>query len=149
MVRQAIDHQRRAPNRERDRFEAYDQVWCVFDVEAPQPHPKLDAALRLASKHKVRCAVSNPCFELWLLLHFRDQFDYLTTADASRRLASCGCGYSPRAKHVDYASLEHSRLAAYDRAVRLDQRHDDGAAVQGRNPWTSVHTLVDALFSMA
>ncbi len=46
---------------------AYDQVWCVFDVDQ---HPKLRDALALAEKHQISVALSNPCFEFWLLLHF-------------------------------------------------------------------------------
>lgn len=105
LVEEAIDHQRHAPERESDRFERYDQVWCVFDVEAPQPHPKLDAALQLAEKHDVRCAVSNPCFELWLTLHVRDPTGYVTTDEAGRVPEACGCGYRRRAKQLDDDSL--------------------------------------------
>ena len=54
-----------------------DECWCVFDVEWPRHHPNLEKALQLADAHGVRVAVSNPCFELWLLLHFQDQTAYL------------------------------------------------------------------------
>jgi len=44
------------------------QCWCVFDVEWPRHHPHLSEARQLAQKSKVRLAISNPCFELWLIL---------------------------------------------------------------------------------
>ncbi|MEU4886344.1 RloB family protein [Streptomyces xinghaiensis] len=47
----------------------YDQVWCVVDVDQ---YRDFDEAGRLADEHEVRLAVSNPCFELWLLLHHAD-----------------------------------------------------------------------------
>lgn len=60
--------------------DAYDDVWCLFDVETP-PHGSLKPALSLASKNKISCAVSNPCFELWLLLHATPHNRYMTTSD--------------------------------------------------------------------
>ncbi len=45
----------------------YDHVWCVFDVDQ---HPKMKDALAFAEKHQINVALSNPCFEFWLLLHF-------------------------------------------------------------------------------
>jgi RloB-like protein len=62
-----------------------DQCWCVFDVEWPQHHPNLLQAVELARSHGIGLAVSNPCFELWLILHLREQSGFLTTADAERR----------------------------------------------------------------
>ena|SRR5437868_1491875 len=72
LVQAAIDHQKRAPNSAEDRYAAYDEVWCVVDVEAPKEHPGLTEALRLAKAGKVNVALTNPCFEIWILLHFTD-----------------------------------------------------------------------------
>jgi len=44
----------------------FDQVWCVVDVDEFQD---LDRAVKCATRHDVQLVVSNPCFELWLLLH--------------------------------------------------------------------------------
>lgn len=51
----------------------YSRVWVVFDTEAPDHvrRKQLPAALALAKKEKIRVAVSNLAFELWLLLHYR------------------------------------------------------------------------------
>ena len=49
-----------------------DEVWCLFDVEWPQNHPGLPEAKTKAERGGVRLAISNPCFELWLALHFDD-----------------------------------------------------------------------------
>ncbi|MGW7415647.1 RloB family protein [Streptomyces sp. NPDC054863] len=58
----------------RDRArEDFDEAWCVFDMDefVDVPQAVADAALR-----GVEVAVSNPCFELWLLLHFADHGAY-------------------------------------------------------------------------
>lgn len=49
----------------------YDEVYCVFDRDR---HPTFDAAVEACQSHrsKVFTAVSSyPCFEFWVLLHFK------------------------------------------------------------------------------
>ena len=43
-----------------------DQVWIVVDVDE---HSTLEDALKQCDRHGYHYAVSNPCFEFWLLLH--------------------------------------------------------------------------------
>lgn len=75
-----VEHATVVRDRHRDTF---DEVWCVTDVDEFDVAP----ALRHASHHGIRMAVSNPCFELWLLLHFADHTATLpNAADAIRRL---------------------------------------------------------------
>ena len=127
---------------------AFDQVWAVFDVEAPKPHTRLNAALERAGSLNVRCAVSNPCFEFWLLLHFQDWTAYLDNAGAREKIKKCPCQYSD--KDFDFASTWLTHQKAIDRAVKLHKRqitnHPDN--VIERNPWTSVHDLVNVLLNL-
>ncbi|MFL6074029.1 MAG: RloB family protein [Mycobacteriales bacterium] len=48
--------------RERENF---DEAWCVFDVDDFD----IAEAVAHARRAGIELAVSNPCFELWLLLH--------------------------------------------------------------------------------
>lgn len=97
-----------------------DECWCVFDVEWPQHHPHLKKAIALAREHGVSVAVSNPCFEMWLLLHFEYQTRSMTTADAVRRSRHFD---GRRGKRIDPSVyLPHRRTAAR-RAVDLKKRH--------------------------
>lgn len=50
----------------RARGEGFDEIWCVFDRDE---HPNLEQAMREARDSGVCTALSNPCFEVWLLLH--------------------------------------------------------------------------------
>src|SRR5580693_9982740 len=45
-----------------------DEFWCVFDVEWPRNHPGLADAIQQARANGIQLAISNPCFELWLIL---------------------------------------------------------------------------------
>ena len=124
-------------------------VWCVFDAEAPRLHPNFQQALDLACKNSFNCAVSNPCFELWALLHLGDQTAYVTTDEACRALELRRVGYSRRKKTLDYSALRPTLRDAIERAVKLDTFHGEGAPVAERNPSTGVWRLVEALFVSA
>ena len=61
-----------------------DECWCLFDAESPQHHPYLvESVNRAAETPGVHVAVSNPCFEVWLLMHFTDVARYLSTKEAT------------------------------------------------------------------
>jgi hypothetical protein len=141
LVRDAIKHR----DRERLAGDAFTQVWCVFDVESPEPHPSLDKATQLAERQGIRCAVTNPCFELWLILHFRDQRDPLTTKDACDHLMNLPCGYDKHGKAFNYALCRGRREAAAGRADAFATRYEDAVPLRDRNPWTSVQELFGAL----
>ena len=53
----------------KDSFETKDQVWAVFDRDE---HPNYPEAVELCRNRGIRVARSDPCFELWLILHERD-----------------------------------------------------------------------------
>ncbi|WP_405711560.1 RloB family protein [Streptomyces xanthophaeus] len=147
LVRAAVKHKERAARSAADRHEAYDEVWCVVDVEAPSPHASLDPAVALARKSGVRLALSNPCFELWLLLHTKEVSAYQTSAEAQKVLERDGaCGYAVQKKHLDYGKLcgpdGDRHIKAVERAQRLRAATELG---HRSNPWTDVDILVELL----
>lgn len=48
----------------------YDEAWCVLDVEKFGRNRQLPQALDMATQNRITLALSNPCFEFWILLHF-------------------------------------------------------------------------------
>ena len=52
-----------------------DQLWLVFDLDRWEEE-EISEVCKLAHQKGYSLAVSNPCFELWLLLHHRDLTDY-------------------------------------------------------------------------
>lgn len=122
-------------DRRADGFLTYDQVWCVFDVDQ---HERLSDALQHARDNEIRVAVSNPCFELWALLHFQDQ-----TAHIDRRKLRRLCKkYMPQYdKELPSAILVELRSQAKGRAAQLDQWHENRGTI-GANPSTGVYRLV-------
>lgn len=131
LVRWAID---------RSRDDEVDECWCVFDVEWPQNHPNLKQAVQLAENHGIRLAVSNPCFELWLILHFEDQTAFMNTCDAERR----SCELDGRTgKRIDANKYIPLRGQATRRAAKLARRHKlNGTLFPQNNPSSSMYGLL-------
>jgi hypothetical protein len=56
-------------------FPRIDEVWCVFDKEGRNCERNFKSAMQLFKLQstpdgkRLHCAVSNPCFEFWILLH--------------------------------------------------------------------------------
>ncbi len=56
----------------------YDETWVVFDSEQNLDTPQLNAALARARDLGIKVAMSAPCFEYWLLLHYVYSTRYMT-----------------------------------------------------------------------
>ena len=139
LVREAIEARARNPQ---DQGEV-DEVWCLFDVEWPQNHPNLDEAIDQAAQRDVRLAISNPCFELWLALHFAGQTAWLTTNDAGR-LRRDHDGSS--GKGLDGATYMSRRTDAARRARTLAAKHaGDGTDFPRDNPSSGMYQFLDAI----
>lgn len=55
--------------RTRDSFDKLFEVWAVFDRDE-HPVGQVPAAITQARKHSIGIAYSNPCFEVWGLMHY-------------------------------------------------------------------------------
>ncbi len=120
-----------------------DEFWCVFDVEWPRNHPGLKEAVQQARANNIKLAVSNPCFELWLILHFQDHAAWLDNNEA-RRLRRQLDGSSD--KGLDAAKYMPFTAYAARRAAELDRRHLQNSTVFPHdNPSSSMHRLLTAV----
>lgn len=120
-----------------------DQRWCVFDVEWPQAHPRLDQARQKAAGNDIRLAISNPCFELWLVLHYRAQTAHLSTDEAVRARRKLDGADDKHLSTDQYMELLDS---AVRRAQSLRKRHrDNGTPFPKDNPSSSFDLLIAEL----
>jgi hypothetical protein len=124
--------------KERDSFLRYDEVWCVLDVDE---HPKLNEARQLAGARGIELAVSNPCFELWMLLHFRDSPGARHRYHVQHMMREYVESYG---KHLDFEKLVSGVHDATRRARRLDE-DAEAEGEPGRNPTTGVYRLTDSI----
>ncbi len=142
----------------------FDLIFFVFDRDS---HPDYDDAIRLVQQFQlqrklkgktVAAITSNPCFEVWFMLHF----------EAFRKPCAVGGGKSPcgnlisllkrkpefgdyekgQGNHFEilYSRLPKARLNA---ALTLQQSREIGDREHHGNPTTFVHLLIDELEGVA
>lgn len=128
----------RAAKRAKDENLRFEQVWCVFDIDE---HPHVASAVQLAQQHGIQLAISNPCFELWLLLHLRESPGARHRHDVHDLLRERLPDYD---KHLRFGDFR----GGYDDAVRRAAALDADAermGETGRNPTTGVYRLTEAI----
>jgi hypothetical protein len=125
-----------------DSFEEADQVWAVFDRDE---HPNFQDAVAVCENNGVGVGRSNPCFEVWLILHVQD-FDKPDGRKAVQTLLKKLCpGYSPsKGKKLNCAELVAHVEEAEERAKRLLERRVNEGNAYGP-PSSTVGSLTFAI----
>ncbi|MBL4884189.1 MAG: RloB domain-containing protein [Planctomycetaceae bacterium] len=122
--------------REKDDNLKYDEVWCVFDVDE---HLKIPDAKQMARDNDIKFVISNPCFEIWLWLHFAEQPGIQDRHKLQKKMKKHISKYD---KHVNYADYQDG----YEKAVKRAQRLSEDAFSDKEeevNPSTSVWILTE------
>lgn len=126
-----------------------DEIWCVLDVENLRDNPQFGGAVNKARAHKIELAISNPAFEYWYLLHFKETarpFRDATDLFNSLRDADCLPYYEKNLNVFDQL-YKHTAIAS-KRAVRILKNHPD-RNTEFPNPSTWVFRLVESLQNMS
>lgn len=144
LVEAAVARKKEAEREARRRSDPYlkfDEVWCVFDVDQ---HPNLPEAKQQAQANRLHVAISNPCFELWILLHFEDQRAHKERGEIQ---AACREHLPKFVKEVPYEKVS----SLYQDAVRRAEAVENWQEQQqrpGGNPSTGVHKLTERIASL-
>ncbi|MCB9761346.1 MAG: RloB domain-containing protein [Alphaproteobacteria bacterium] len=99
-------------------LEPMDERWLSLDVDR-WGEKGLSQVCAEATKKGYRLAVSNPCFEAWLLLHFVDRID-ATTAEACVRALRAVAGSYNKTRLQSERYTTPTVRAATSRARALD-----------------------------
>lgn len=137
-ARDQMQEAKKAAVKEKDDNLEYDSVWAVIDVDE---HPNMSDAIQMARDNGVQLAISNPNFELWLLLHFREHPGAQHRDVVKKLLTGFLKDYD---KHVDYKHCEAGYAEAVKRASRLGTC-DLQKCLPGPNPSTGVHALTESI----
>jgi hypothetical protein len=131
--------------------DAYDEVWCVFDTETKltqQARHGLNDAIAMARDVGFECAISNPCFELWLLWHKQDRFRWIAS-DEVQRLCRENEITKDDGKHLSnaYDLYASSFINARNRADAAETRHQNNGTTtpEDKNPSSGVYKLIEAI----
>ena len=131
-----------------------DEFWVVYDRESPV-HTSEKAhqeARDLALKSGVRIALSNVCFEVWLLMHFQATCAACDTCDVLTGRADFKKWFPGYEKGAGCTLTREQIEKARENARRMNDRTIKGAdrswTVPSKwNPYTKVNELLDAIDS--
>jgi len=116
----------------------FDEAWAVVDVD---DHAKLKEAIAVAKANKIGIAISNPCFEVWLVWHFEDLTGYRTASQLRAALKRNGV--------LGKALPDSFPVGAVKDASARSSKSMTGVAshTMGPNPSSAIHELVALLES--
>jgi hypothetical protein len=121
-----------------DDFGQNDQVWAVFDRD---DHPGVSMAINEAVAAGISVGFSNPCFELWLVLHYRDYDAPASRGQIQRVLKSLMPKYNPRgSKEIAFDEICDAIERAEARAEAMNARRANERNERG-NPCSTVYKL--------
>ncbi len=130
------------------RRKKFDAVYCAIDRDT---HHHFEAALTLAAEQDVNVMASHPCYEFWLLLHFRyTRAPYAAAGEMSAGDRVVGAlreqpGMDRYRKGSDtglFAALIERLPTAKERA---SQAMAEALLDNEMNPSTRLHELIDVL----
>lgn len=144
LLSRALDEKRTIKRalKKSESFRSQDQIWIAFDKDE---HPEIAQTIYNARANDIGVAFSNPCFELWLILHVQD---YGKTEDRhaiQKRCQSCVDGYDrTKGKSGDFLKLIDNLEEAERRGQSLcEQRVEEGRP--NSRPSTTFWELTKAL----
>lgn len=138
---------------------AGDEFWVVYDREriAKYPHELHAKARAKANANGIEVALSNVCFELWLLLHLTDSSasysdcdDLLANSQLKKKLADRGVINYDKGCVSIFEAIKNDIEPARARAKLLN-KNTLANAPQGitaphmLNPYTDMYLLLDAI----
>ncbi len=131
----------------------YDEVFCVFDRD---DHKTFEKAIERIHKHnkvskglpKMTAIVSNPCFEIWVLMHFECPTSPIEASGKKpvsdvliKRIKGLGFEYAKN-DGLLYSKLKPYLPTAFKHASKLEKTHKGDCH---QNPYTGMHLLVKKL----
>lgn len=145
-----------------------DRVWCIFDVDINYNNDngiqskitEIEKAKKIAKNNKIRLGISNPCFELWYLIHFKYTTAYLKDYNAVKSKLESETPIKAYEKNKDiYNLLKDKMNEAIKNGNKLRNHHkedgkklvnaeSDAANLNVRdivesNPYTNIIDLIE------
>ena len=110
------------------------QVFLMYDMDKPDITAKL---LQL----KAHLLLSNPCIELWFLLHCKDQKAEIITEDTQKALKHCGAPWNRYKKpEISFQQKEYLKQHVQEAMQRAADLPSHG------NPSSDLHHLLNSVF---
>ena len=122
------------------------QVWAVFDCDE---HPRISESFKMAKDNGIYIGYSNPCFEIWPMLHIQSLTAEIHRHALQRKLAKFIVGYDANGSKEACPRLlaktyDNSYEIAKNRAIFLHTEHTK-VGLDKANPYTDVYKLFDLI----
>ncbi|AQY02052.1 hypothetical protein B2G67_11645 [Microbacterium foliorum] len=129
------------------REDADEIVWALVDVD--DFGSGVAEAVELGRQNGVQVAVSNPCFELWLVWHFEKLGGHLNQGQVQARAAKLELTYGKDHKSIHIDKLRDRYEHASAQAKRMRKYHaENETACPDDCPSTNVDLFVDSLLAL-
>jgi len=135
-----INRLNRYANKSKDPLDLQFEVWAVFDQD---DHPKVKESITRAKQHNINVAYSNPCFELWALLHLLDHRKHLHRHQLQLEVVLPGYD-SKTSKNICAITIDPHYDTARARAMSLEKEHKKVGNSKA-NPYTNIYLLLDKI----
>ena len=112
-----------------------DLVYCVFDTDTdPIKQREIDEAIRQAGRSNVEIVLSNPCFEVWFILHFGyTSKQFQSNEEVLRELRKNIPDYEKISESMKSISRNGPMRSTMDSAKERRRRCDDKVNLKCRN----------------
>ena len=128
-----------------NRISSNDQLWLVADKDKwPYENQLRKIQNKTIKRHPIRLAISNPCFELFLYLHFAEMpaTPILRSKDVSTMIRKvCGSYSKTHLIASDYQNKVQHAISESKKTVHTSNNLPD-------NPGTDVGILVETILSL-
>jgi hypothetical protein len=108
-----------------------DKTFLIYDLDLPEMLAKLQKI------PNVTILASNPCFELWFLLHYQEQKSAISTSDCNSKLKEHHKIYK---KGIIDAKLKEKLVEKHEKAL-----HRATKLKINENPSTQIYLLIENL----
>ena len=106
-------------------------------------HARFEEAVDMALANHIGLAISNPCFELWAILHFEGCDAPSHRHDCQKRLAELHPEYIHGKRFEDVKPIQSGYEGAILRSRDLLTRRWEEESGRYANPSTTVHCLTE------
>lgn len=138
LVKKALEYQRNIDKHN----PKYDEIWCLFDRNE---HLNIEIAIQNARKNNIKTAMTNPCFELWLVLHQENRSGHVSKESIQKRSQALGITEGKHLSETGKKLFYEKYDDAKNRAQRLEKQHIGNGSKSWENPSSQVWRFVDRL----
>ena len=138
---------------EKARTPSGDEFWCVYDREAENTIPnEIHAkAYAAAAQNGINIALSNVCFEVWLLLHKQPTCAQYASFEDLKKRSKLNAYYKNYAKGNNQSFKDEEIAIARRNAPRMNTSTRKNLGKDGPayclNPYSDFYCLLDAIDS--